>query len=323
MCLILPSAAESRLLGPVLSLVQENDLVVNTDRHYTQGLRLNFLAEEAPATADGPVERLARVLPSGTVEFEGVRWGLGVGQLIFTPRDLAARRLQRDDRPYAGYLFAAFVLQRRGHSERFAGVLDHVELDLGVIGPESLAEEAQNTVHRVRGFPLARGWHNQLETEPGAALRIARAARLAFGDSSGLAAEALPYGGASLGNVGTFAALGVRLRAGWRLPDDFGGGTIEALVPVSGGRRSDGGIGWLVFVDLGGHLVAYNAFLDGNVFHDSHGVTAVPYVGDLQFGAALTVSRIEVGYAQVIRSREFEGQRGADSFGSLRLALRW
>jgi len=178
-CLVLPSPAVSRLLGPVVSVVQENDLVVKTDRHYTQGLRLNFLAEEAPATGDAGVGRLARVLPSGTVEFEGVRWGLGVGQLIFTPRDLAARRLQSDDRPYAGYLFAAFVLQRRGHSERFAGVLDHVELDLGVIGPESLAEEAQSTVHRLRGFPLARGWHNQLETEPGAALRIARAARLA------------------------------------------------------------------------------------------------------------------------------------------------
>jgi lipid A 3-O-deacylase len=323
---IAPATAAPRLLGPALTLLQENDLVVETDRHYTQGLKLVYLAGEADAAEDILTARAARALPVGNVNLEAARYGLGVGQVIFTPKNLKESALQVDERPYAGYLFVAAVLQRRGVTRDGHDVLDHFELDLGVIGPESLAENAQNTVHRLRSFPLARGWDNQIRTEPGGALRLERRARLTVGDGDGFAAQFLPHAGASLGNVATFGSLGALVRTGWRLPPDFGAETIDSLTPVSGGRpRGDAspGLGGYIFAELEGRAVGHNAFLDGNTARDSHSVSKEPVVGDLRFGVALVSAHCDLSYTQVIRSREFEGQRGADAFGSLALTLKW
>jgi len=39
--------------GPVLTIIEENDLAVDTDRHYTQGFKISYLQ------ADGDVPRWA------------------------------------------------------------------------------------------------------------------------------------------------------------------------------------------------------------------------------------------------------------------------
>jgi hypothetical protein len=39
-------AAEWVNQGPVLSIIEENDLFFDTDRHYTQGFKISFLHED-------------------------------------------------------------------------------------------------------------------------------------------------------------------------------------------------------------------------------------------------------------------------------------
>lgn len=318
-------AETNDLAGPWFSGVQENDLVVRTDRHYTQGLRFNWFSGERAADADVWFARWAEKLPDFRARFSAARWGTGLGQNIYTPTDLTLATVQLDDRPYAGFLYVPFLLQRRGETGREHPVLDHWEFDAGIIGPDALGEQAQNTVHRLRGFPQAQGWANQLRDEPGLALKYQRTWRYTFGDDAGWALQTLPQWGASLGTSLTYATVGAQLRAGWRVPRDFGVETIDSLKPGSGGWAKSAYPGWGAFVFAGveGRAVAWNEFLDGGLFHAGHRVPVHPLVGDVKFGVGLEFQRWDLTYTQVARTKEFVGQKSVDAFGSMALRLKW
>lgn len=307
-------------------LVEENDTVVRTDRHYTQGLKLTYAASEQPADAEGRVARLGRWLPQTGFEPDAVRWGVSLGQNIYTPSDISVKTLMENDRPYAGFLYSSWFIQRRTFlSEHFAQ-MDHWQAVVGIIGAASLAEEAQNTVHRLRNIGEAQGWKYQLKTEPGIALQYERCWQLSSGKVNGWEAQALPYTGASLGNVGAYGAAGGQVRAGWHLPNGFGVNTIDTIVPLSGGLPQDGSghcFGFYFFGGVEGRAVGYNTFLDGNIFQDSHHVTKYPLVGDLKFGGALSFKYVDLLYTHTLRTKEFVGQQSTDSFGSVALRVNW
>ena len=118
-------------------------------------------------------------------------------------------------------------------------------------------------MHRLRNFGLAMGWDHQLKTEPTLTVILQRTWRYGCGHADGFAAEFLPHAGASVGNTVTFACLGGQLRAGYRLPRDFGTATIDSITPGSGGRPADAHRGFYLFTEVEGRALAYNAFLDG------------------------------------------------------------
>ena len=98
---------------------------------------------------------------------------LTIGQLMFTPEDIAGRALIIDDRPYAGWLYGSAAF----HSKTYRR-LDTFELQVGLTGEFSLAEQAQDLVHSIRGIARANGWDNQIDTEVGFALIYDRKQRL-------------------------------------------------------------------------------------------------------------------------------------------------
>ncbi len=191
--------------GPVFTLIEENDLIVDTDRDYTQGTKLSYLHR------DGWVPGWLRWATNSALNLgydaRTAKFGYQAGQNIYTPGDTEARRLLVNDRPYAGWLYAGLILHKRGYTAGNLPTLESFELNLGVIGPESLAENAQNGVHRLRHFTLARGWNNQLDTEPGVAARYQRAVSLPL-LAGGRAADFIPHAGLSLGNVETSLRAG-------------------------------------------------------------------------------------------------------------------
>ncbi len=305
-------------------LVEENDTVVHTDRHYTQGLRITYMASEQPQDDAGCVAETGRWLPETGFEPEAVRWGVSLGQNIYTPSDTSTSALLENDRPYAGFLYTSFFIQRRTFLTGHLAQMDHWQAVVGVIGAASLAEEAQNTVHRMRNLPEAQGWRNQLKTEPGIALQYERCWQLSTGQARGWEAQVLPYAGASLGNVGTYGAAGGQVRAGWHIPGGFGVNTIDTIVPLSGGMPQDGSghcFGFYFFGGVEGRAVGFNTFLDGNIFQDSHHVTKYPLVGDLKFGAAIPFKCAELVYTHTLRTKEYVGQPQTDSFGSVALRV--
>ena len=323
-------AAEPELLGPAFNLVAENDMVVRTDRHYTHGTKFTLFGSEVALARTQPGFHfpvwLAEHTPDLWSKPFATRIGVNLGQNIYTPTDITVTTLQPQDRPYAGLLYASLLLQKRGTTEAGTPVLDNWRMDLGVIGQPSQAEEAQNTVHRVRNIGTANGWANQLKTEPALALRFQRTWRWAQGGGpDGWGWDFLPAAALSLGNIGTYATFGGQVRAGWRLPGDFGVQIIDSTGAPSMGRTrgEDTRRGIFAFAGGEGRAMAYNAFLDGNLWRASHHVSKFPLVADTKFGVVYSGRRFDVSLAQIIRTKEFVGQREVDAYGGLSLSVKW
>jgi hypothetical protein len=308
--------------GSVLTVTEENDLVVKTDRHYTQGLRMSFLFDDAfPQWADGWLEKVPRFGLREPVN----KFGVAVGQNIYTPRDTLPSSLIQDDRPYAAWLYLGAIWQRRGkYNERIAG-LDSAELDLGIVGRAALGEDAQIWMHQVRGLELPQGWHNQLRNEPAVRLRLARQWRFSTGNREWFSADLIPELGASMGNVATTANAGATIRFGFNMPDDFGVQTIDALPSNNDARRAERRrhFGLYAFAGFDGRLVGYTTFLDGNMYRESHHIAKQPCVADLKVGCVAVFKYCDVWFTFVVRTREFVGQRDSNSFGSAGISVKF
>ena len=309
-----PAAAESH--GPLVTLTEENDdLANNGDQHYTQGIRLSYSLGEnrTPYWAT----RVAETLPDLGMKMEAVRFGLAAGQNMYTPKNIFTPSMVRTDRPYAGWLYLGTFLQRRGLTSRETPVLDNIELDLGIIGPESLAEETQTWWHALGGWIVPLGWHNQLKSEPGLVLKYDRQWKFSPSQpEAGWGLEFIPHAGVSLGNVQTFAVAGGVLRAGYNLPDDFGTQNIDSLATQAGGRTLNTHcVGGYFFVGLDGRAVARNAFLDGNLWRHSLSVEKEPLVADFRAGGVLAFRHFDLALSFVQRSREFKMQTRNDQIG--------
>lgn len=298
-------------------MIEENDLVVKQDRHYTQGIKLSYFHSDdtLPLGSRYLYERLPEL------GFQSVvgRLGYAVGQNIYTPANTASPRLQGDDRPYAGWLYLGTILQRRGWSLGHRLTEEDYELELGVIGPWALADEAQTWVHEMRGFDVAKGWKYQLKNEPGIRLKYSRAVRAFEVQRGGWGFDITPHAGTSLGNVESSLRAGAVVRAGFHLPDDFGYHIIDSLATSSGGRSGANPFHWgfYVFGGVEGRLVLFNETLDGSVYQDSPSVQGHWVVGDGVCGFVVSMNLFEVGYAQAFRTPEFRGQTEHDSFGSV------
>ncbi|MFP4360513.1 MAG: lipid A deacylase LpxR family protein [Alphaproteobacteria bacterium] len=299
-----------------LSFTLDNDLFAGSDRYYTNGVRL---AWRSPAAS--PPGWLAALEPLGRAFMPpdaARRWGLALGQSLFTPEDIARENPDPDDRPYAAWLYGAVNL-----SSAQATSLSRLELQLGVVGPAALGEEAQNTVHRINRGQEAEGWDFQLANEPGGnaiASRIWRYNHPLAGED-GFAVGALPSLTASLGNVQTHAAAGLLLRAGWGLNADFGPPRIRPSVTGSAFVDAEERSGGYVFAGVEGRAVARDLFLDGNTFQDSRSVDKKPLVTEASVGAAWLFPGGRLSYTHVFRTEEFRRQESTSSFGSLSLSL--
>jgi lipid A 3-O-deacylase len=306
--------------GAVLTVTEENDIVATTDRHYTQGFKLAYLLEDncAPAWLD----RAAAAVPTWGYTPHAIKIGMLVGQSIYTPSDLQASLWNPNDRPYAGWLYAGFLLQRRGLTAAGRPLLESCQLELGVVGPPSLAEDAQVWAHE----NPPKGWSHQLNTEPGFALKYLRACVISAQREGPRTLDFIPHAGFSLGNIDTSLRLGATVRVGVNLPDDFGLQPINSLATTEGGLAANHGSGrwgFYVFGGVEGRAVGYNEFLNGNLFRDDrHHVTPEPLVAQLSAGVALTYARFEIGASGVWTTDEFKGQDHPNTYGGLFLKVK-
>jgi len=303
-------------IAGTFSLDIENDMFGGSDGHYTNGVRASWLyppRDGLPAWARFISRSWPLLDPDGDI-----RLGYSLGQNMYTPDNISERGLIRNDRPYAGWLYAGFMLTSATDSR-----LDSLELDVGVIGPLSLAGPTQRTWHGWFGLEDPQGWSNQLRNEPGVVLIYERKWRHSLGELWDMEFQALPHAGGSLGNVFTDLGAGIELRVGPDLPDDFGASQIRPSLPGSAFFRPAGLFGWYLFGGVGGRYVARNIFLDGNSFRSSHRVDREPLVADLRFGAALAFQHFRITYTQVFRSREFAEQDQGDRFGAVALSFRF
>ncbi|WP_424140725.1 lipid A deacylase LpxR family protein [Roseomonas chloroacetimidivorans] len=314
---ITPAMAQQQRPDPsgTLSLTIENDFFGGSDRYYTNGFLLAWRSPSVglPEPLSALDRTLDRLLGPGQV-----RWGLSFGQNIYTPQDTDRRNPDPRDRPYAGYLYgAATIAHSTGRAQTLA------ELQLGVVGPSALGEFVQNNYHDLINVRRAEGWDYQLKDEPVATLLLEQRWRLPLGRLGGFETEAIPAVTGAAGNVNTYASVGGLLRIGDGLDADWGPVRIRPALAGSGSFQPRQEFGWYAFVGLEARGVARDIFLDGNTWRDSRSVDKRPFVGDAQAGIAVLWRGVRFAYTQVVRSEEFYGQHGLQTFGSISASFRF
>ncbi|TLM67174.1 MAG: lipid A deacylase LpxR family protein [Deltaproteobacteria bacterium] len=315
---VAPAAwAEAAPRSGTLSFVLENDLFSNVDRHYTSGVRLVWVPDRE---ASPPVWALkAASLVPWFPDAGEVRPGFALGQSMFTPSDITLADPSPQERPYAGWLYGTIGLGVESGRR-----LDQFGITLGMVGPASLAEESQKTVHKTIGSDEPKGWDTQLRNEPGLVVTYQRSWReLAARTLLNNELDFSPHLGGALGNVFTYANAGVTMRYGRQLPDDYGPPRIQPGLPGTADFSPRSDFGWYLFAGIDARLVARNIFLDGNTFRDSRSVDKYPLAGDLQFGLVLDWPAIRLSYTHVLRTREFRTQKHADDFGAISLSVKF
>src|SRR5438105_3314511 len=140
------------------SILVENDLFYRSDRDYSSGVE--FAYTTAPDETPDILVATARGL-SGLFSSGEVRASYELGQDIFTPAATQLANPPLTQRPYAGFLWAGVAILTKD-----AQRLNQLEMQVGVIGPASLAANAQIFTHSILGEPKPQGWHYQLRDEP-------------------------------------------------------------------------------------------------------------------------------------------------------------
>lgn len=311
------------------NLYLENDMFGETDRHYTNGIRLSCISADLTSYLEDPS------LPAWVKEtnrrlrfFHGLKdqqelernLVISLGQTMFTPSDKYASELIEDDRPYAGFLYLGFAYHIRDEEQ-----LDSLEMNLGMVGPASLAENAQDLVHDIRNIDKFNGWDNQLENELGLELVYEHKHRFKL-THQWPHQDFIAHSGVSLGNIATYLNLGGEYRIGWQLPEDFGTSSLRSGGDNSSPGRGDARYcqrlicGLHAFISFDTRLVARDIFLDGNTFESSHSVDRRPVVSDAAIGFSFLVDGWKISYAKVFRTREFEEQQDPHEYGSLSIS---
>jgi hypothetical protein len=298
--------------GPprLASFTFDNDFLVGFDRHYTSGMQLAF-----------PVDRAG--MPSFLQAAPPIRWSidpqviLAIGHRTYTPDDTDVATPDPGDRPYAGWLYLlADARIARGDA------VDYLSATIGVVGRAALAKQFQSASHHLFQAGVSKGWDTQVGDELTVSLAYERSWPAVM--ATGLAGRTLDLSvraGATLGTPFTHAGAGAMVRYGSNLPEDLPAAAVS-LGPPRDGYRGASKFGWYAWAGVDARAVAYNVFLQGNTFHDDHlPIHKKTFNYDVQGGAALAWPTARVGFTYILRSREFDGQRGPDRFGQIAVSF--
>jgi hypothetical protein len=324
LCLVfsaLPAAADdlSRF-----NILEENDsLWFKSDQHYTQGLRFAELGPDLQSNSDWNAPFFLFDL-FGSASQQSRRYSVEIGQSIFTPTNRYLVPPDPRDRPYAGWLYAGVNLLQEddGHS------LEHLEIQMGVVGPYAQGEIAQNDVHFLIHAAPFYGWHDQIANEPAGDIAYDRQWRVNLLGDNNIGVDWVPELGATGGNVFDYAEIGSLIRIGVNLGMDYGPTRIRP--GLSGNdyvdaNHSTGDWGFYFFVGAQGRAVARNIFLDGNDnSKTTPHVTKVPLVGDMEAGFSLYNSRgFRVDAMSMRRTIEYTTQQHPDVLCTVALSWAW
>lgn len=272
----------------------------STDRHYTNGVKFVYSMQpdwewvKSFGDWDGQAEQDVRKAV-----------GFFLGHNTYTPNhaDNPAKR-KDNERVFAGWLYTGLFVQRRA-----AEVLDHVELNVGVVGPSAKADRLQHCIHEVLGSSKPIGWKSQLGDEPAADFTWVRKRRhdAGFFERHDFV-DMITDVGFTAGSLHRHLEAGVTLRCGANLPNDFGPGRLGLPLSAAGMDLHSGHSAYL-FARLSGRAVEHDRFLSG--------LSSRPWVGRAEVGVVCRWDDFEIAYSQTFMTEEFKEQGPTDSYGAL------
>lgn len=294
------------------TLVWENDsFALGGDYNYTNGMRLSWVHNPCrykyESLKDGLKDSLRWL--TGSDSFSVNSSGI-FGMNMYTPNDLKESERIKTDRPYAGWtyggvgLYASRLLPTDatfGESE-----IHQIELLIGLTGPISMQQEAQEYIHRNINSQMPQGWDHQIEQRFGfnALYLMRRESELSK------YIRFVPHTGVSVGNLMQFVNAGAVVLLGksnGEYPDlVLLPGVSPPKVPPEERKYSSYFAGWFsyVFVGIDGRYVFNSVFVEGFDENDND-IDLIHNVYDLMAGVAFGWGDFRLSYKMIWRSQEF------------------
>ena len=278
------SAGDNQTPGNWLSIQWDNDVVFQTDRYYTNGLKMEYFNS-------GLNHSFADYIHPGHNDQDKVFYSFSVQQDIFTPRDKSSLTSQALDRPFASYLLFG---SRKTIINAHRNLITQSELQLGLLGKYSGGEWLQNGIHSA--LPTSRefaGWENQIRSDILINYGLRLEKQLSGSNWYNISASAegkigLPY---------TFAGMGIHLRLGSvRQYFDF------LHLYVSRDIES------FVYTSLNGRYLAYNATIQGGLLNrpEENHLEINNFIYDLDNGIHLAYHSVKVNLGIKMLSPDFK-----------------
>lgn len=153
----------SNLFSQSLSFYLENDFIGGYDKHYTNGFAIAYVNntnKEDVKITDNKLYDFLYIIPTFSGDTKYNNSGLVFSHLTFTPHDIHKKEKITNDLPYAGVATFDFFVQKWNEK-----TLHQYMLTLGLVGPNTYAEEIQKEIHSVFGNNEPKGWDNQLKND--------------------------------------------------------------------------------------------------------------------------------------------------------------
>ncbi|PWS29995.1 lipid A deacylase LpxR family protein [Pedobacter paludis] len=283
----------------------ENDAYLATlnDRYYTNGLFIYFRRAINPKKFGEKIEKKT--------------YEISAGQKMYTPYWGQVPNKADQDRPFAGYLYAggAYSIFYKNES-----VLK-LSTEIGTVGPNSLAQDAQRFLHKTVGFYTPAGWDYQIKNEVAVNL-AANYSKLLYRTDDNV----IDFSGQGYANLGTtFSGLGasVLFRAG-RLNQLFNSAYHNAVIgnsKTASLNKSE----FFFYAKPQLNVVAYDATIQGSLFNDDSPVTfgVKPIVFEQQFGVNYSSKRFTADFNIIFKTKEVKSVAKAQNYGGLSLYYRF
>jgi lipid A 3-O-deacylase len=266
----------------------------HTDRYLTNNITIGFVEEGLPVF----LENMSPLFGHTAIPVRS--WS--ISQEIYTPENTELKNPDPQDQPYGGWLFVAGSLGYRQDQDLFL-----YEVQLGMVGPAALAEQAQNFYHDLIGVGLAQGWDYQLHDEFGVNVGFTYAHSLMRVVPEQWGYDFIYGLGGFLGNVHTYGELATVFRFGYNIPDDLG---YRAGVP------QDSSWSFYGFLRGQGRVVARDIFLDGNTDGNSRSVEKRILVALGSAGLSLGFYGFDFAYSYEVGTKRFKTQTSTEARGS-------
>jgi len=263
-------------------IYEDNDFInargCGTDDAYTNGTRFDYFYQPGHS----PANAVDRLLPKAGRQSVNI-YGWGIMQQMYTPSDITDSAYQPHDYPWSGALFLTHTLYSYNPDKKYDL---RTELDLGVIGPASLARQAQAEFHQLIHYFKPRGWDHQYPNDILANIDVTAERQFA---GNGSTIEWIGGSTLSAGTMMNSVAIYPLLRIGRMNPYFQGLFHQYAGQGSSRGRNASRRKNWqLYFVcrpEL--QLIATEAALQGGMFTRNPNLTAATGPAKPQQGAPI------------------------------------
>lgn len=284
----------------------DNDsyLAQGSDMYYTNGLYIHF----RHATNQ---EHLKQSLEKKIFE-------ISAGQKIFNPRSGYSPDPDRQDRPFAGYLYAGAAMSWYSKKES----VFKMAVELGTTGPNSLAQGGQELLHNTIGFYELAGWEYQIKNEN--SINLSAQYTKLISRSEDNTTDLSFEGYANAGTIFNAVGAGFLFRLG-RINQLFNSGATNSVISNQQKTKSYMPRELFFYTRPQLNYIIYDATVQGSMFNNDSPVTfgIQPIVFEQKLGLNYSSPRFTFDFGVYLRTKEVRSKAPGHQFGAISMYYRF